>query len=60
MHDNGWKDNYFKLAEVSMIGHVCGTSVYTQFYDQIDKICKIISRPYTGSCFGTKIYKLLK
>ena len=31
----GCKSNCFKSAEVSMIGYVCGASIYPQVYDQI-------------------------
>ena len=31
MHDIGQKTNYFKYAEVSMLRHGCGASIYPQF-----------------------------
>ena len=33
MHKIGWKAQYFKSADVSMLGHSCGVSQYPQFYD---------------------------
>ena len=33
MHKNGWKAQYFKSADASMLGHGCGVSQYPQFYD---------------------------
>ena len=33
MHKIGWKAQYFKSADVSMLGHGCGVPQYTQFYD---------------------------
>ena len=35
MHKLGWKAQYFKSADVSMLGHSCGVSTYPQFYDTI-------------------------
>ena len=32
MHKFGWKWQYFKSADVSMLGHVCGVSQYPQLY----------------------------
>ena len=37
MHHIGWKANYFKSADVSMLGHGCGVSQFTQFYERIKK-----------------------
>ena len=33
MHKFCWKTQYFKSADVSMLGHGCGVSQYPQFYD---------------------------
>ena len=33
MHKLGWNAQYFKSADVSMLGHSCGVSKYPQFYD---------------------------
>ena len=35
MHKLGWKAQYFKSADVSMLVHVCDPSQYPQFYDTI-------------------------
>ena len=35
VHKHGWKAQYFKSADVSMLGHGCGVSQYPQFYDTI-------------------------
>ena len=32
MHKIGWKAQYFKSADVSMLGHGCGVSQYPYFY----------------------------
>ena len=33
IHKLGWKAQYFKSADISMLGHGCGVSQYPQFYD---------------------------
>ena len=33
IHKLGWKAQYFKSADVSILGHGCGVSQYPQFYD---------------------------
>ena len=33
MHKIGWKAQYFKSADVSMLGHGFGVLKYPQFYD---------------------------
>ena len=33
MHKHGWKAQFFKSADVLMLGHGCCVSLYTQFYD---------------------------
>ena len=35
MHKLGWKAQYFKSSDVSMLGHSCGVSTYPQLYDTI-------------------------
>ena len=35
MHKLGWQSQYFKYADVSMLGQSCGVSQYPQFYDTI-------------------------
>ena len=46
MHEIGWKDNHFKSYEVFMIRYGCGAYIYTQFYDQINRIFKMIPGTY--------------
>ena len=38
MYKLGWKANYFKSADVSMLVHGCGVSQYHQFYDRTKNI----------------------
>ena len=40
MHKLGWKAQFFKYVDVSILGHGCGVSQYPQFYDRIKKIIK--------------------
>ena len=40
IHTLGWKENYFKSADVSMLVHGCGVSQYPQFYDRTKKYIK--------------------
>ena len=40
MQKNGWKAQYFKSADGSMLGHSCGVSQYPQFYDTNKKNIK--------------------
>ena len=48
MHKICWKANYLKSAYVSMLGHGCGVSQFTQFYDRIKHIYQILPRNYVG------------
>ena len=48
LHKLGWKAQYFKSADVSMLVHSCGVSTYPQFYDTI----KIYISNVTTSIFG--------
>ena len=43
-----------------MLVHGCGVSIYPQFYDQIDRIFKIIPFPYVSSYIGEKGGESLK
>ena len=45
IHKIGGKAQYFKSADVSMLGHSCGVSRYPQFYDTIKKN-QMLPRPY--------------
>ena len=40
MHKLGWKAQYSKSADVSMLGHGYGVSQYPQFYDTNKKYIK--------------------
>ena len=35
MHKLGWKAQFFKSADVLMLGHGCGVSQYHQFYYRV-------------------------
>ena len=59
MHKIGWKAQYFKSADVSMLGHSCGVSQYPQFYDTKKKN-QMIPRPYLGSYSGEKGHQILQ
>ena len=37
MQNIGWNKQFFKSADVLMLGHGCGVSQYPQFYDKIKK-----------------------
>ena len=60
MHKNGWKTQYFKSADVSMLGHGCGVSQYPQFYDTNKKQYQMLPRPYLGSYSGEEGHKILQ
>ena len=45
MHKLGWKAQLSKSDDVSMLGHGCGVSQYTHFYDRIIKIYQMLLRP---------------
>ena len=53
MHKLSWKAQFFKSADVLMLGHGCGVSQYPQFYDRIKKY-QMLPRPYVGSYSGEK------
>ena len=54
MHKFCWKAQYFKSADVSMLGHGCDVSQYPQFYDTNKNIYQMLPRPYVGSYSGEK------
>ena len=60
MYNIGWKDNYFRSAEVYMIVNGCGYSIYPQFYDIIDRTFKNIPPTYSNYVFGIKGDEILK
>ena len=59
MHKLGWKENYFKSADVSMLCHGCGVSQYPQFYDRTKNIYQVLPRPYVGIYSGEKFHQFL-
>ena len=59
MHKFGWKAQYFKSADVSMLVHGCGVSQYPQFYDTKTKY-QMLPRPYVGSYSGEKGHQILQ
>ena len=46
MHKIGWKAQFYKSADVLMLGHGCGVSQYPHFYDIINNIYQMLPRPY--------------
>ena len=40
IHKLVWKGNYFKYANVSILGHGCGVSQHPQFYERTKKYIK--------------------
>ena len=59
IHKLGWKAQYFKSADISMLVHSCSVSQYPQFYDRIKKY-QMLQRPYVGSYAGEKDHQFLK
>ena len=51
MHNLGWKAQFFKSDDVSMLDHGCFVSQYPHFYDRIKNIYNV-----TTSIFG-KLYR---
>ena len=54
MHKLGCKAQFFKSANVLMLGHGCGVSQNPQFYDIIKDKYQMFPRPYVGSYIGKK------
>ena len=48
----GWKAQFFKTADVSILGHGYDVSQYPQFYDRIIYIYQMLPRPYVGIYVG--------
>ena len=46
---NMHKSNYFKSADVSMLGHGCDISQFPQFYDKIKNKYHFLLRPFVVS-----------
>ena len=59
MNKNGCKAQYFKSADVSMLGHGCGVPQYPQFYDT-NKKNQMLPRPYVGSYSGQNGHQILQ
>ena len=59
IHHIGWKANYFKSADVSMLGYGCDVSQLHQFFDRIQTKLNI-PHPYVVSSEGEKGNLLLK
>ena len=55
MHKLCWKENYFKSADVSMLGHGCVVSQYPQFYDITKNIYQVLPLPNVGSYSGETV-----
>ena len=60
LHDAGWKHIHFTYADVDMLGHVCGVSVYTQLYNQHSEKFQVLPCPYLGSFQGGNGEKITK
>ena len=60
MHRIGWKGNYFKSDDVSMLGHCCGVSQYPQFYYINKYIYIMLPRPYVENYSGENGHQFWK
>ena len=60
MHKLSRKTQYLKSTDVSMLGHGCGVSQYSQFYDTNKKTFQMLPRPYVGSYSGEKCHQFLQ
>ena len=60
IHKLGWKAPLFKLGDVLMLGHGCGVSQYTQFYDRIKYRYQMSPRLYVGSYSGKNGHQFLQ
>ena len=60
MHKLGWKSQFFKSSDVSMLGHGCGVSQYSQFYDRIKNIYQMLPHPFVGSYKCEKGHRFLQ
>ena len=59
IHKLVWKGNFFKYANVSILGHGCGVSQYPQFYERTKNIYQMLPSPYVGSCSCEKGHQFL-
>ena len=57
MHNLGWKAQFFKSTDVSMLVHCCGVSYYPQFFDRIKN--QMVPRTYVGTYSGEKGHQFL-
>ena len=60
MQKLGWKSQYFKSADVSMLVHGCGVSQYSQFHNTNIKKFQMLSRSYMGSYSVEKGHQILQ
>ena len=51
MHNIGWKAEFFKSSDVSMLVHGCGVSQYPQFYDTIKNYISNVTMSICGNIF---------
>ena len=56
----GWKAQFFKSPDVSMLGHSFGVSQYPQFYDRTKEKYQMLPHPYVGSYSGEKSHQFLQ
>ena len=57
MQKLGCKEQLFKSADVSILGHGCGVSQYPRFYGRIKKN-QMLPRPNVGSYSGKKGHQI--
>ena len=60
VHKIGWKENYFKYDDVSMLGHGYGVSQFPQFQDEIKNKYQLLPHPYVESYLGEKGHIVLQ
>ena len=60
MHKIGWKAQYFKSTDVSMLVHSCGVSQYPQLNYTNKNIYQMLPRPYLGSYSGEKGHEIMQ
>ena len=51
IHKLGWKAQFFKSADVLMLGHCCGVSQYPQFYDRIKIYISNVTMSICGNLY---------
>ena len=61
MQNIGWKSQFLKSVDVSMLSHGCGVSKYTHFYDIIKKkIYIMLPRLYVGRYSGENSHQFFR